>query len=67
MRPPDRDALRAALAGFIDRGVDAPRDDDSFERLSLALFAYQFAHNTPYRAYCERRGATARITSGCTE
>jgi hypothetical protein len=29
-----------------------------FEQWALRVFAQQFAHNAPYRAFCERRGAT---------
>ncbi|HLH26914.1 MAG TPA: alcohol dehydrogenase catalytic domain-containing protein [Chloroflexota bacterium] len=50
--------LEPELLAFIGRGVDAPRDDDEFSELALRLFAYQFAHNAPYRKYCERKGAT---------
>ena len=31
---------------------------DSFEELALAVFAWQFERIAPYRALCERRGAT---------
>ena len=40
--------LESDLLAFIARGVDAPRDDAEFDDLALRLFAYQFAHNTPY-------------------
>jgi hypothetical protein len=32
--------------------------DESFERLALDLFAYQFLANAAYRRYCERLGLT---------
>jgi hypothetical protein len=50
--------LEPELLAFIGRGVDAPRDDAAFGELALRLFAYQFAHNAPYRKYCERKGRT---------
>jgi D-arabinose 1-dehydrogenase-like Zn-dependent alcohol dehydrogenase len=50
--------LEADLLAFVGRGVDAPRDDAEFSHLALRLFAYQFAHNHPYRLLCERRGQT---------
>src|SRR5581483_3428171 len=50
--------IEAELVELIGRGVDGPRDDAEFEDLSLRLFAYQFANNTPYRQYCERQGRT---------
>ena len=42
-------AIASAIAG--ERALD-------FERDVLAVFAYQFDHNLPYRNYCERRGRT---------
>jgi hypothetical protein len=47
----------AALLAFIDRG---PADDDAFGRMALTVFAYQFAHNEPYRAFARNRGLTPR-------
>jgi hypothetical protein len=44
-----------ALLAFIDR------DDVSeaeFEAMALAVFAYQFAHNQPYRRFAIQRGRT---------
>jgi hypothetical protein len=32
------------------------RSAPGFERLALDLFAYQYAHNEPYRRYCNRSG-----------
>jgi hypothetical protein len=48
--------LEAELLAFVDRGLNAPRDDAEFNALALRLFAYQFANNRPYRLLCERRG-----------
>jgi hypothetical protein len=50
--------LEPDLLAFVGRGVDAPRDEQAFNDLALRLFAYQFAHNAPYRKYCERKGRT---------
>jgi D-arabinose 1-dehydrogenase-like Zn-dependent alcohol dehydrogenase len=50
--------LEAELLEFVGRGLDAARDDAEFSRLALQLFAYQFAHNRPYRLLCEGRGQT---------
>lgn len=33
-------------------------DAENFEPLALRLFAYQYAHNQPYRMFCEGRKAT---------
>lgn len=50
--------LERELLAFVGRGVDGPRDDAEFNALALRLFAYQFEHNPPYRAFCQRRGRT---------
>ncbi len=40
--------------------VESPRNveaqSDTFDSLALDVFAFQYAHNAPYRAYCERFG-----------
>ncbi|WP_197279724.1 hypothetical protein [Bosea sp. AAP35] len=45
----------AALLGFIDRGEAS---EAAFEEMALAVFAYQFAHNQPYRRFAIQRGRT---------
>jgi hypothetical protein len=49
-------SLEAELAAVIR----ATGDDDRFpfEAWAARVFAHQFAHNPPYRAFCERRGVT---------
>lgn len=47
----------AAVTDFI--GAEAP-DDQAFNALALRLFAHQYAHNAPLRAFCQRRGLTPR-------
>lgn len=49
-------ALRAELLACFGRGVASPLDDEAFDALARRVFAWQFEANTPYRAYCERRG-----------
>lgn len=44
-----------ALLAFIDRGE---ADEAAFEEMALAVFAYQFAHNQPYRRFAIQRGRT---------
>jgi len=49
--------LEAELAAAIDATrTGAPAPD--FEAWALRIFAHQFARNAPFRAFCERRGAT---------
>ncbi len=45
------------LLAFI--GVDGA-DEDSFNRMALAVFAHQFEHNQPYRRFAVQRGRTLR-------
>ena len=49
-------SLEAELADVIRH----TGDDDAFpfEAWAARVFAHQFAHNAPYRAFCERRGVT---------
>ena len=50
--------LDADLLAFINRGLGAEHDNDAFNELALRVFAYQFAHNEPYRKYCSKQGRT---------
>lgn len=50
--------LEAELLALFARGVDAPPPEAEFNRLALAVFAHQSAHNRPYRLYCEARDKT---------
>lgn len=44
-----------ALLGFIDRGEAS---EAAFGEMALAVFAYQFANNQPYRRFAIQRGRT---------
>ena len=46
------DSLEADLLAFVSQ------DSGQFDALALRLFAYQYAKNRPYRALCDRRGAS---------
>ena len=46
-------ALFVDIAAFIRRGAD---DEVAFNALALRLFARQYAHNAPYRRFCDGRG-----------
>ncbi len=48
-------ALIDALLTFLQR---QDTTDDDFNRLALAIFAYQFEHNIPYRRFAMQRGRT---------
>ena len=46
------------LIGSDPDPADARAHDDRFAELARAVFAFQFAANAPYRAFCARRGRT---------
>jgi hypothetical protein len=50
--------LRADLVGLFREPVDSTLDDALFDRHARAAFTYQYTHNQPYRAYCDRRRRT---------
>jgi acyl-protein synthetase LuxE len=50
--------LKQRLLAVIAQGAHAPLDDAEFDALARAVFAHQYACNAPYRAFCDRRGAT---------
>jgi hypothetical protein len=55
---PSAPDLRRRLLDVIARGAHAPLPDEEFDALARAVFAHQYACNAPYRAFCDRRGAT---------
>lgn len=59
--------LRSELLARIAKGPGAPMDDAEFDRLARAVFAHQYAHNRPYRLFCDRRGASPESVAHWTE
>jgi len=53
----ERAAIERELLAWM-QGEPERRDDARFERLALALFAFQFEANAPYGRFCAARGAT---------
>ena len=51
-------SLVGDLFAHFGKPVTAPMTDAAFEDLALRVFAWQFRHNSPYAAYCRRRGRT---------
>jgi len=54
---PRRAALDEAVLGWMREPV-FDFDEARFERLALALFAFQFEHCEPYQRFCRGRGRT---------
>lgn len=50
--------LEEELLALFALGAEAPLPDAEFNRLALGAFTHQFAHNRPYRLYCEARDKT---------
>jgi hypothetical protein len=48
----------------IARGAHAPLEDAELDALARDVFAHQYACNAPYRAFCDRRGATPETVTG---
>lgn len=59
--------LRERLLAVIRAGADAPLPDEEFSALALEVFAHQYSRNTPYRLFCERRGAVPGRVGHWTE
>ncbi len=55
-----REVVRDLLAFIGQDGCT----DAQFDAMALRLFAHQYAHNEPYRRFCQRRGATPRKVAG---
>jgi Acyl-protein synthetase, LuxE len=45
--------LQQRILAVIARGVATPSSDEEFDRLARQVFAFQYEHCAPYRAYCE--------------
>lgn len=58
MRDGEGRALRSVLVDLFGRSIDDPLTDDEFNRVALRVFAWQYARNTPYAAFCDRRERT---------
>jgi hypothetical protein len=58
MRDVEGRAIRGTVVDLLGEPVDEPLDDSLFNRAALRVFRFQFARNTPYRAFCTRRGAS---------
>ncbi|HEX2095634.1 MAG TPA: hypothetical protein VHG28_24770 [Longimicrobiaceae bacterium] len=64
---PGTPSLRDRLLERIRAGTRRAVPDEEFDALARAVFAHQYARNTPYRLFCERRGATPATVGHWTE
>jgi len=55
--------LQRRVLALIGRGVDVTTTDAEFNELAQTVFAFQFAHNAVYRAYCEQLKLTPSTVS----
>lgn len=55
-----REQIKQEVLGFMDRYGCKAAPDKAFDTLARRIFAFQFANNAPYRAFCMSR----RITPG---
>lgn len=53
-----RETLLRDVLSLIDEGPEG--DPSAFDALALRVFAYQYANNEPYRAYCDAHGVGPR-------
>lgn len=54
----DVEAIDRDLLTLLHGGCEQSVDDATFDALAQRLFAYQFAANTPYQKFCQRRQRT---------
>ena len=52
----ERDRLAARIGAMLTAGVEG--DPAPFDELALELFAWQYAHNAPYREFCDAKRRT---------
>lgn len=57
--------LTEAILDLVTQGPDG--DGAAFDALALEVFAYQYAHNQPYRAFCDALNSTPDTVSSWTD
>ena len=57
--------LAAEIAAFINGSMERDEPAEAtFDHLARRLFARQYAHNAPYRTFCEGRGVSPKNVAG---
>ena len=59
--------LQDKVMSLIERGMHQPADDDEFDGLARAIFAFQYQECAAYRAYCLQRDHTPDTVRHWTE
>lgn len=59
--------LTRTLEARFARGAGTALDERAFNDLALEVFAFQFAANPVYRAFCEHRGVSPDVTASWEE
>lgn len=62
--PPDREDLAQRLLDLLRQGAGASVSEADFDRLALAVFSHQFAHDPVYAAFCRSRGVDPGSVEG---
>ncbi len=64
MKPTLTPAVQAVVNRLLAFVAQDGCSDAEFDDLAASLFAFQYAHNEPYRRFCQRRGVTPRRVTG---
>jgi len=59
--------LRERVLAAFREPMDRPLPEAAFDDLARAIFAWQFAHNPPFAAFCRNRGRTPGTVGHWTE
>ena len=59
----DAQEVKANVLEFIEKYGCEVAPDEAFDALAHKIFAFQFAHNMQYRAYCMSRRVTPQMLS----
>lgn len=61
------DGLAAELKALFGQAGSGSLEDETFSRMALRVFAFQFHHCRPYRAFCRSRGLSPDSVRDWTE
>lgn len=67
MRDPGGRVLRSAVIDVLGQPFDEPLDDETFNRMALRVFQFQYVRNAAYAAFCDRRERTPDTVTHWTD